>query len=238
MPDQALVSRQKIADWYNSRYSRAQESAYRPYAAYQHFLATVKNYLVPGQRLLDIGSGQGYLLRAAIERGLKPVGLDLSLEAMRVSSKVVPAPVVNAVGETLPFASGSFDVIVCMGSLEHHLDMAAALREIVRIGAPQATVILLVPNRDFWGYAALRQKGTAQQEIKETLQSFDEWKQLFEGCGLQVMGTLTDDWFLHQPLSFGRGPAGLVRQILRKVALILAPFKRTYAFVFACCKIA
>lgn len=229
------ISRQKIADWYNSKYAKAQESAYRPYEAYQYFLSCVDKYLMPGMKLLDIGSGQGYLVRAATERGINSYGLDLSLEAVRVSSRVVPAALmVNGIGEALPFVNRSFDLIICMGSLEHHLDMTAALKEIIRVGTPHATAILLVPNRDFWGYTALAQKGTAQQAIKETLASFDEWKQLFEAVGFRVIDTLVDDWFLHQPLTFTGNVGKLVRQILRKFALAVAPFKRTYAFIFVC----
>jgi SAM-dependent methyltransferase len=237
MPETPPISRAEIAAWYNRRYAARQQKAYRQYAAYTHFLDSAGIDFRPNARFLDVGSGQGFLLLAAAERGLAPVGVDLSFEAVRVSRQTAPtAGGVTAVGEGLPFRAGTFEYLACMGTLEHHLDMAAALREFGRVTTPDARIILMVPNRDFLGYAPLKQKGTAQQEIKETLLSLAEWRRLFEDAGLRTTHIGIDDWFLRAPLDFSPGLGNLGRQILRKAALAVSPFHRTYAFVFVCGK--
>jgi len=237
LPDTPSISRTEIAAWYNQRYASKQQKAYRPPAAYSHFLDRAGVEFRPGARFLDVGSGQGFLLRAASARGLRASGLDLSYEAVKVSRQTAPdANAVTGVGEALPFRAGVFDYLACMGTLEHHLDMAAALREFARVTAPDARLVLMVPNRHFLGYAPLKQKGTAQQAIKETLLSQGEWRALFEDAGLIAQHIGIDDWFLRAPLDFSRGFANLVRQLLRKIALAFSPFDRTYAFVFVCKK--
>ncbi len=237
MPDREPVTRREIAAWYNHRYASRQHKAYRPYEAYVHFLDSAQVAFRPGARLLDVGSGQGYLLKAAAARGLSATGVDLSFQAVNVSKQAAPgADGVTAVGESLPFRAGTFDYLTCMGSLEHHLDIRAALGEFIRVTTPDAKIVLAVPNRDFLGYVLLRQKGTAQQAIKETLLSLSQWQALFEEAGLDILRVGTDDWFLRAPLDFSRGVRNIGRQVLRKAILTMSPFNRTYAFIFVCQK--
>jgi demethylmenaquinone methyltransferase / 2-methoxy-6-polyprenyl-1,4-benzoquinol methylase len=70
--------------------------------------------LKPGMRLLDVATGTGLVAGAALALGLKPndiVGLDPSIGMLRENQKLRPVPLVQARGERLPFADGSFDFI-------------------------------------------------------------------------------------------------------------------------------
>ncbi|HEU4593780.1 MAG TPA: class I SAM-dependent methyltransferase, partial [Pyrinomonadaceae bacterium] len=75
----------------------------------------------PMSRVLDVGCGAGQeLLPFVLERGAVGVGVDASPEAGRAGRALFSARApgarvafVRAVAEALPFAPGSFDVVVC-----------------------------------------------------------------------------------------------------------------------------
>lgn len=84
-----------------------------------------------GQRVLDLGCGNGIYLRALRERGIDAVGCDLSPGMLRA---VGPHPrLVNADAQHLPFCEGSFDVALAPHMLYHVPDRAAAAHEMRRV---------------------------------------------------------------------------------------------------------
>jgi SAM-dependent methyltransferase len=75
-----------------------------------------------GQRLLDVGCGNGYAVREWSGRGLVAVGVDISL--FRLSRWVGEHPASNrpfviADATALPFRNGVFDRVVSSGMIEH-----------------------------------------------------------------------------------------------------------------------
>lgn len=100
-----------------------------------------------GQRLLDVSSGNGYLLKAASERGLWAVGLELSPVGIQESRERAPqAPVICGDAECLPFANGVFDFVTNIGSLEHYLHPEASVAEMARVLKADGLALILVPN--------------------------------------------------------------------------------------------
>ena len=89
----------------------------------------------PGERVLDIGSGNDPFPQATHLA-------DMYGEDNRHRSGGVIAlardkrPLVYSDIEVLPFRTGSFDFVYCSHVLEHVVDPVAACREIVRIGRP------------------------------------------------------------------------------------------------------
>ncbi len=55
--------------------------------------------------------------------------------------------VVQSVGEALPFADASFDVLFSHEVLEHVVDDRLAAREMVRVARPGGRIAIFVPNR-------------------------------------------------------------------------------------------
>jgi SAM-dependent methyltransferase len=55
-------------------------------------------------------------------------------------------PVIRGVGESLPFVSESFDLIVCLWVLEHLREPLATLREVHRVLRPGGHFIFVTPN--------------------------------------------------------------------------------------------
>jgi len=101
--------------------------------------ALVERYSVgSGARVLDVGCGKGYLLHelSRIVPGLEVHGLDVSAYAIEHAKEEVRDGLVCGHAKALPFADGTFDLVVSLGTL-HNLaiaDLWAALEEIERVG--------------------------------------------------------------------------------------------------------
>lgn len=107
--------------------------------------------LVPGQRVLEVGVGSGRLLLPAGEDGRSGgavTGLDRSPAMIaRLRSRAARARLHNltsAVGDAtaLPFAPGSFGLIILCAVLGEIPDRAAALAECRRVLAPAGRVVV------------------------------------------------------------------------------------------------
>jgi len=108
--------------------------------------------LRPGERVLDVACGTGVVARAAAPR-VEPagavVGLDLNSPMLAVAAAlphVAGAAITWQEGNalTLPFAEGSFDVVVCQQGLQFFPDRLAAMREMRRVLVPGGRVALAV----------------------------------------------------------------------------------------------
>jgi len=95
--------------------------------------------------LLDGGCGPGQASVFAAERGLVPIGVDITMEMLRVARPRLPAPrLVCADLLQLPLASGSIDAAICWFSL-HNLprgQLLSALVEIARVLRSRAPVVI------------------------------------------------------------------------------------------------
>ncbi|WP_404357443.1 class I SAM-dependent methyltransferase [Methylotuvimicrobium sp. KM1] len=157
-----------------------------------HALQLIKRlHLAPGDRLLDVACGAGSWLAAVAQHGADISGIDISERAIDACQRRLPEGVFFlGIAEQLPFDSHSFDIVTCLGSLEHFLDQPAALREMARVAKPNAKLVILVPNAGFPTYRFGIYRGTQQQTVRETIRSLDEWRKMLEEAGLEI----TDRW--------------------------------------------
>jgi len=105
-----------------------------------------------GARVLEVGCGPGQLsIRMARRHGLDVTGLDLDpamIERARANADRAEAGDERRpsfrVGDvaSLPFADGSFDLVVSTLSMHHWADPAAGLAEIGRVLRPRATALI------------------------------------------------------------------------------------------------
>ena len=112
--------------------------------------------LKAGMRVLDAGCGSGrHLCESFRTSGVDVAGVDLkwddlckargylNLMAGETSGRWVVA---RADVTKLPFADGSFDIVVCSEVLEHIEDNRAAVRELVRVLKPGGDLVVTVPR--------------------------------------------------------------------------------------------
>ena len=222
----------EVKAWYNQHYSAKGLQSMRPAAAYPSFLDLLR--VRPGTRLLDVSCGSGFLLAAALERGVNAIGVDLSDQAIRIAHRVAPAArLAVGAGEQLAFRDGTFDYVSCLGSLEHFLDMGQGVQEMMRVAKPTARLCIMVPNENFIGWKLLGHQGTAQQDINEHLLPLAAWRRFFEGQGLEIVRVTPDRWHaMRWRKSPGGGPARLISGPLLEVAWRLVPLAWQYQFVF------
>jgi methionine biosynthesis protein MetW len=110
------------------------------------------NILHPGQRLLDVGCGDGTLGMLVRNRFEEIYGVDISDKAIEVAQRRgIKAYKVNLNVEALPFEDNYFDSITCLATLQLIYDMNTMLREFNRVLKPDGELVLTVANmRAYW----------------------------------------------------------------------------------------
>jgi demethylmenaquinone methyltransferase/2-methoxy-6-polyprenyl-1,4-benzoquinol methylase len=97
--------------------------------------------LPPGSRVVDVGCGTGDLSRMLAHRGLRALGVDLSLGMLRAAPS---GPVlVQADALRLPVADGAVDGVTSGFALRNVADLDALLAELARVVRPGGRIALL-----------------------------------------------------------------------------------------------
>jgi SAM-dependent methyltransferase len=110
-------------------------------------LAMVRQYVpLEGQRVLDIGCGVGMYLAAFTRFTPDVVGVEIEHDRAR-QARTHAQNVSQAVGEALPFAADTFDVVFSHEVLEHVREDRQCAAEMVRVTQPGGHIAVFVPNR-------------------------------------------------------------------------------------------
>ena len=110
-----------------------------------------------GKRVLDVGSGNGYVLSRYAAAGARTCGVDLTRTAVdlcrrRFELANLAGEFVVGNAERLPFPDGAFDCVCSMGVLHHTPDTARAIREVRRVLRPGGHVVLMFYHRNSLQY--------------------------------------------------------------------------------------
>ena len=110
----------------------------------------------PDDLVLDFAAGTCWASELLSRLGVRTVSIDLSVEMMRrgrtrlaADSRLVfrdQAWFVAARGQSLPFASGCFDGVLCMNALHHLPSYAEALTEVYRVLKPGGVAVFSEPG--------------------------------------------------------------------------------------------
>jgi SAM-dependent methyltransferase len=116
-----------------------------------HFGCTAE--IFAGQRVADVGCGPHGLIHY-LDGAAERVRLDPLLPHYE-SRMTLSGPQLSlaAMGEALPLASASIDVIICFNALDHMRNPSAALDEFHRVLRPQGTLLLMVHTFPGWARA-------------------------------------------------------------------------------------
>lgn len=121
--------------WWSRGMRLAQRALLRPYLPARRPL-----------RVLDAGCGSGRLLgELARLAGSEPIGVDLSLDALAISRRRGARRLAAARLPGLPFAAASFDLALCLDTLQHLAPAGAderAVAELARLLVPGGLLLL------------------------------------------------------------------------------------------------
>ncbi|MEO6457349.1 MAG: class I SAM-dependent methyltransferase [Chloroflexia bacterium] len=117
-------------------------------------LAYARPLLSAGSRCLEVGSGSGRLSVLLALEGHQLTCLDYTKEALQAARRNFAASnvrgrFVQGDALTLPFATGSFDVVFSTGLLEHFADPLQIVTEMVRVLRPGGVFFSDIVPRKF-----------------------------------------------------------------------------------------
>lgn len=142
---------------------------------------------LPGGRVLDAGSGSGFIARLIRDEfpGIEVVSLDIV-----PPPAPVPGEFFQASLHALPFAAGSFDLVLCCHALEHCLNLDRVVAELKRVC--RGELVVVVPRQRRYYYT-----------LDEHVQFFLYEEQLTTAIGLPQHQCLRmgGDWFYRGSLS-------------------------------------
>ncbi len=106
-----------------------------------------------GQRILDVGCGNGYVLAQYARHGAHCHGIDLTQKALELSRARFalcgyPGEFKLTDGDSLDYPDATFDIVCSMGVLHHIEDPGPMVNEIRRVLKPGGTLVLMLYNKN------------------------------------------------------------------------------------------
>lgn len=157
--------------------------------------------------VLDVGCGDGHFASVAFPRPLA-TGMDPAAGVLREArQRGAYRVLVQALGDALPYADGTFATVVSNSVLEHIPGVDAVLGEIARVLAPDGRFIFCVPGDHFTEllffprlFRRLRLEGPARAYERyfnhisrhHHCDGSEVWRERLSSAGLQLT-----DWFTY-----------------------------------------
>jgi ubiquinone/menaquinone biosynthesis C-methylase UbiE len=135
-------------EYFDRLWSEMRETAPEHFELRRAFLLS---HVEQGNRVLDVGCGEGWFCAALAEAGVGNVlGVDVAAEAVRRAHARFPALRFEVCGESeLPVGDVSIDVIWLGEVIEHVRDGLGLLAECARVLAPGGRLLLTTPDHDW-----------------------------------------------------------------------------------------
>ena len=102
-------------------------------------------------RILDVGCSFGHKLCLLAKSGAEAFGVDIDDSLLEVGLKLAQANQVQvkffrANAKRLPFANGTFDIVICSELIEHVKDWQKLIEEISRVAKGDGQILISSPN--------------------------------------------------------------------------------------------
>ena len=109
-------------------------------------LDLVRRHAPEGRRLLEVGTGAGFFLKAAERAGWDVAGVELSAAGAAFARERLGLDVREERAEAMTFEPGSFDAAVMSDVIEHLFEPRAVLAAIHRALKPGGVIVISTPN--------------------------------------------------------------------------------------------
>lgn len=177
----------------------------RPFL-YHFWLRKIKLLTGNADRILEIGSGLGYLLQY-LEKDRSVIGVDISMDALQIARKSTSVPLLEASAGDLPLKEGCFSLAVALDLVEHLPRPERFFAETRRVLKKGGVFILSTPNPSSFGARVKGRKeelkGRAHDErILEwygwrdpthiSIRSMSNWRELLKKNGFRILKDGTD----------------------------------------------
>jgi ubiquinone/menaquinone biosynthesis C-methylase UbiE len=229
----APIDENTVKEFYNNEYYKNIVANSDIAWHYKHIATKLGN--PKKKKILDIACGTGEWLYHFSKRGAITFGIDISEAAIsHCKKKFINGEFSQGSAEKLPFEDNYFDIVTCMGSLEHFPDKNKALMEMARVSKKEAKILILVPNSEFLARKLGLYDGTNQKSIIEEVKSITEWEDQLKGAGLEIedkwkdLHTISFKWIFRPPKTMW--PIRIAQALL----LPVLPLKWQYQVYFLC----
>lgn len=216
----------EIKKYYERSYAISQGETFpSDEARYRNWFGPMLNERRLHAQMLDVGCGHGYVCSLFARLEYSVAGVDISLAAIESARRLEPEGHFEEAKESgeLPFASQHFDVVACLGVLEHIPDPEKTLREMRRVCRPGGLGVWVLPNSSspyFWF-------GGGTGQIEETPRTLAQWKNLLEASGWRIERVTKDPGPIDLP---SVGTKAWTKRVALKLINFL-PISLTYQFV-------
>jgi ubiquinone/menaquinone biosynthesis C-methylase UbiE len=165
---------------------------------------------MPGEFILEVGSGTDYFLRPLARSGARCVGVEPAAEMLAAALTQPSANIehVRGCGESLPFKDETFDGLLYMTALEFVQDVGAALAEAWRVVRPGGHLVFGVLNAEGpWARSRKREGGLWDEAHFYRARELESL--------LTPLGAVTTDFCVHIPPQLGWLPSSVMSAVDR-----------------------
>ena len=214
------------------------DSGKRPFL-YHFWLRKIRRLTGNADRILEVGCGLGYLLQY-LEKDRPVIGVDLSMDALRIARKSTRIPLLQASAVDLPFKEGCFSVAVALDLIEHLPRPEMFLAETGRVLKKGGVFILSTPNPSSFGATAKGRKAEFKGRPDDdgilewygwrdsthiSIQTISNWRNLLKSHGFRILKDGTDTFW---DVPYFKG----IPYALQKAFFISLQWALTWAFGF------
>ena len=174
--EKKIETTEELAKWYDAKYKEMGGCWVTPAEECERHLDALGVTAEEEWRwLLDVGCGGGHFLEQA-EKRVNCAGFEISEVARLECEQRLHSSVYSSSIEKPIFVAGCFDYIVSLGSLEHIVDIGAALDNIHYLSKPDGKWYFYCPN-ELWQHF---------DQPNERTMTDPEWIALFAAHGLKT----------------------------------------------------
>jgi 2-polyprenyl-3-methyl-5-hydroxy-6-metoxy-1,4-benzoquinol methylase len=113
----------------------------------QYLVGLVKSHGIAGGRVLDVGSGYGFMLQALEKAGYEASGIEVSPHAVEQARRRSGAQIFEqGAEEPFPFPDGHFDAVTLLDVIEHLPRYSATLASCRRCLRPGGKLFVITLN--------------------------------------------------------------------------------------------